>query len=430
MSTKLLRDFFLIFAVLFFANALVPRRDATTDTADSSVESTRTAAALLQYGEFRDPYAPMPTGLSAHSPPAYPLMYAGIIKVFGTGRAAWWAVRVLTLAVYALHLALLPVLAATLSLNRLSGTIAAWLGILIPIPGSLYKWETVFTALFLVVLALLTAKWRAQPRSIAIACTLGAAWGLALLFCPTVLLVWISWLAIACFFARRIVTLRAVAAVCVLPILIIAPWLIRNYEVFHALIPLRDNFGLELAASNNDCATGWAKQDQDSPCFAQVHPNASVTLDKRILEIGEYRFNVERMQTARHWIIEHPWNFARLCFRRFLFFWMPVFAPLSGLALLGAASISAVTLLSIPGIFVIFRRNRFAGSLALACLVFYSPAYYLAEVELRFRYPILWVALLASGCLVTAILALVRRLTYRTASGRNRSLAVLAEPRR
>ena len=152
-STKLLRDFPLIFVVLFLGNAIVLRWDKTADNADFSVESTRTAAALLRYGEFRDPYAPMATGLSAHSPPAYPVMYAGIIRVFGTGHDAWWAMRVLTLAVYALQLALLPVLAAALDLTRSSGTIAAWLGVLIPVPGSIYKWETAFTALFLVVLA-------------------------------------------------------------------------------------------------------------------------------------------------------------------------------------------------------------------------------------------------------------------------------------
>jgi hypothetical protein len=403
-STKLLRDFFLIFVVLFLGNAIVLRWDTKADKADFSVESTRTAAALLQYGEFRDPYAPMPTGLSSHSPPAYPLLYAGIVKVLGAGRASWWAIRVLTLAVYALHLALLPVLAVTLNLTRLSGLIAAWMGVLIPIPGSIYKWETAFTALFLVVLALLTAKWCAQPQSNVIASTLGVTWGVALLFCPTVLLVWIAWAVIACVFARRIVTFRAIAVVCILPVLVIAPWLHRSYKVFHALIPLRDNFGLELAASNNDCASGWATQDRESSCFALVHPNASAALDKRILEVGEYRFNAERMQTAREWIVGHPWNFARLCIRRFLFFWMPIFAPVRGPAFLAAASISAVTLLSIPGLFVIFRRSRLAASLAVACLVFYPPAYYLAEVELRFRYPIFWIALLASGCLITAIL--------------------------
>ena len=37
----------------------------------------------------------------------------------------------------------------------------------------------------------------------------------------------------------------------------ISPWAIRNYRVFHQVIPFRDNLGLELAIGNNGNGLHW-----------------------------------------------------------------------------------------------------------------------------------------------------------------------------
>ena len=95
----------------------------STEPADFGVESTRTAASILNHGTFSDPF-PIPTGPTAHAAPAYSAIYAGVVALFGPGRASWWAIRVLTLAAYAFQLVLLPVLAVELTIGRSAGYIA------------------------------------------------------------------------------------------------------------------------------------------------------------------------------------------------------------------------------------------------------------------------------------------------------------------
>jgi len=135
---RLLQLWLAVFAICTLGNGIAGRWLSTAEGADFGVESTRTAAAILKYGEFRDPFIPMPTGPTAHVAPAYPLLYSAVVKTFGTGQPTWWAIRLITLAAYALQLALLPLLAIELGFAPLVGVVAAGLGSLTPLPGSCF----------------------------------------------------------------------------------------------------------------------------------------------------------------------------------------------------------------------------------------------------------------------------------------------------
>jgi len=396
-GTVVFRAGALIFIVLLIGNSVAGRWVQTAEPADSSVESTRIAASLVRDRSFSNPYGLIRTGPSAHVAPAYPVLYATLLSVLGPGKATWWAIRVLTIAAYALQLALLLTLAGRLNLHLRVGAIACILGCLIPLPGSLYKWEAVFAGLLLVILATLTACLRTRRWGLALAAGLGLTWGISLLVSPSLLPVWVVWLPLVCIYAQRRIRIPATLAVAVLPFVIISPWLIRDYRVFHAFMLIRDNFGTELAASNNDCASSWAMETVQSGCADLVHPSRSLALEQRIAEIGEYKFNVERSLAGRAWIREHPARFLKLCALRFVRFWFPVFATHHGFGLIAVIEISLMTVFMIAGLAMLVRRDLFGAYLLGSAAAAYSFVYYLLALDLRFGYPILWISLFGSA---------------------------------
>src|SRR5579862_3583691 len=305
------KGFFLLwmaaFAVCTLGNGLGGRWISTAEGADFGVESTRTAAAILKYGEFRDPFLPMPTGPTSHVAPAYPVLYSGVMAVFGTGKTGWWAVHLITLAAYTLQLSLVALLAVELGFSALTGMIAAGLGCLIPLPGSSYKWEAHFTGLLLVAIACTMLRF-CRTHALSTAAALGLLSGIGILFSPVIAIVCTAWIVLI----RQSLNLKSLLLIAGLALLVTSPWLVRNYRVFGAFIFIRDDLGTELATSNNDCSSAWSLDNIDSQCFAVMHPNANVQLDKRIVEVGEYRFNVEQRHKGWSWISAHWLRFGGL----------------------------------------------------------------------------------------------------------------------
>lgn len=380
------------FSVCTLGNGIAGRWLSTAEGVDFDAESTRTAAAILKYGEFRDPFAPMPTGPSSHVAPGYPVLFSAVVATFGSGKAGWWAIRLISLAAYSLQLSLLPLLGVELGFSPLVGLIAAGLGCLAPLPGSSYKWEALFTGLLLVAIAYTTLRLR-RSKALSTAAALGVLTGVALLFSPVLAMVCIAWVILI----WQSLNLKSSLLIAGLSLLIISPWLVRNYRVFGAFILIRDDLGTELAVSNNDCASAWSLDNIHTGCFALTHPNANLKLDQRIVDLGEHRFNAEELSLARSWIRAHWRQFGALSAKRFAFFWFPAVAGGPGLALLGALFVSVLTAASIPGLLLMYRENRFAAYMLGACIVFYPLVHYLVHVDVRYRYPILWVSSMATA---------------------------------
>ena len=55
----------------------------------------------------------------------------------------------------------------------------------------------------------------------------------------------------------------------------------------------------------------------------QAHPNFSLQEAKKVLTIGEARYNEIRLREAVDWIETHPTRFFKLCVQRFIAFWIP-----------------------------------------------------------------------------------------------------------
>jgi len=93
--------------------------------------------------------------------------------------------------------------------------------------------------------------------------------------------------------------------------LTLVPWSIRNYHAFHRVLPLRDNFGLELWIGNHEGANE-----------AQQYPSAFPLIDPaEYNQLGELPFMEAKLHAAIQFIRYHPATFLRLSVYRFAYFW-------------------------------------------------------------------------------------------------------------
>ena len=96
-----------------------------------------------------------------------------------------------------------------------------------------------------------------------------------------------------------------------------------SYPVFHRFLLIRDNLGLELSVSNNYWARFGIRANIDTGCFDKFHPNANVAQARKVLELGEVKYNDMQLREALGWISSHPARFTKLSLMRFVAFWMP-----------------------------------------------------------------------------------------------------------
>ncbi len=200
--------------------------------------------------------------------------------------------------------------------------------------------------------------------------------------------------------ARRASFIRWACCIGIIPALMVAPWIVRNYSVFRAFIPVRDNFGMELAVSYNDCAVFGIRLGEQTGCTQRQHPNGSLDQAQQVLRMGEANYNRFRLHQAFQWIADHPQRSLGLWVQRVIAFWFPSDAgrPLDEVVKPGKrvqhAVIYVLTLLSLPGIAALARRNRFSAALFGIWLLLYPAVYYVIQYEDRYRMPILWMTFL------------------------------------
>jgi hypothetical protein len=384
-----------IFVAACLGYAFSPAGKPLHSDLTAGAEISHVAMTLVEEGSFAHPFHSLPTGPTAHTAPAYVLLYAAVGKLFGTG---WMGARVLwalNLVFLALQLALLPVLSERMGLGAILGALAAVLGIVVQPYRVLPEWESLLASLLFVILCLVTLSFFKSPGDWRHALLLGLLWGAAILVNPECVLLLFVWSHLASIEnspemlsrARRamVVVVAGAALACL-------PWFIRNYEQFHAVFFIRDNFGLELYASNNDCAKPTTLENVSSGCHASTHPNANAGLATEVVLNGEVRFNQEMMRRALEWIARNPRAFAWLSARRFLRFWFPY---LGGYRY--AIPTGFLTILSFVGLVWMYREHRLAALLIGSTLAVYPFVHYLVQFEARYRYPIFWATLLPAA---------------------------------
>ncbi|MCU1297954.1 MAG: hypothetical protein JWO91_2232 [Acidobacteriaceae bacterium] len=150
--------------------------------------------------------------------------------------------------------------------------------------------------------------------------------------------------------------------------LTLSPWTIRNYATFHHLIPVRDNFGLELWVGNHEGVTYLYD-------FTTAFPLHDPTEYNRV---GELRFMENKRDVALKFIRKHPGKFLQLTAERSFSFWttptLSVWLPISILAWLGAA--------------FALKRKGLEGMPFCTVMVIFPLIYYITHTWPTYRHPI------------------------------------------
>ncbi len=362
-------------------------------------ETYRIAYNLYEHGQFANPFIAAETGLSAHLAPVFPSLLAGLMMIFGDKSAGVYAIQLVAVLVLALQLSLYPFFSRTLGMGSLSGAIGASLWILAK-PCPFYGWEAFYASFALAGACGLYRRHLALQRPAGSTWVLGCVMGLLSLLVPTALPVLGTWLTWDIWQRRAVFFKKFLLPLVLLPAVIVLPWTIRNYHVFHRFILVRDDLGLELAVSNNDCAQ-FSMEQNFNGCFQRFHPNRSPQEVRKVIDLGEPDYNQLRLREALDWIKAHPRRFARLSIYRFIAWWMPTesgtlrYADYAGKGRqLERFVIYLMTLLSSAGLMILFRRDFKSAVVCASCLAVFPTIYYFVEYQDRYRYPVMWLTFL------------------------------------
>ncbi len=403
-------------------------------------EMARIARALVTGYGYSDPFSGH-TGPTAWVTPAYPLVIAGVFRLFGIYSAlSAWVLLALNCVLNALMVRTTFEIAARCfaqvpdrdgrSMGPRIALWSAWLWALYPAAMQYavkWIWEMTLTAfLFSAVLLLAlrmrqigeatgeafgepaadpapnsipsqpwtaswTASWTArwtkgwtEGQSWRSWALFGLLWGLIALSNPEVCImlpvmgVWLLRGAGAAW-PRQLPHALLAAVLC---LGLIAPWSWRNWEAFHHWVPLRGNFGAELYLGNGPGAVGLLMEYN--------HPGESPEQLRLYRRLGEVRYVQTRGAAAKQ-LIRSDWGrFLRLSATRFYYFWFSVPHPSDDAPLVEYGrnlNYQFTSLTGILGLLLACKRRVPAAALFAWSFALLPLLYYFVTVHARFRHP-------------------------------------------
>jgi Dolichyl-phosphate-mannose-protein mannosyltransferase len=353
-------------------------------------ETTRIAASVANGQGFSSPFR-QATGPSAWIPPVYPYLLAGIFLLFGVFSAiSYWMAVGINIIVHAwtcvilyrtagevfgtrvgcysaCALASFPLLFYPLVLLHLLGGYGG---------GGLFISPNVIWYTHLSELAIVLLIWITLHPPHWIVC--GIVWGVVALLNPTVLCLvppFAAWQLATRKGWRYLGSVAFVAALCV------APWLVRNYVVFHRPIFIRDNLGVELRIGNQPGHNGrWS---------AELHPDRSDYELGRVVEMGEVEYARMCGQEALNTIRSRPGEFFRNVILRVGYWWIgnPMQSrQLGKLRFVKYLPQLMLSLLAFWGAGSALRNRNRNALLFVAVLFFYPLIYYVTHTSDGFLY--------------------------------------------
>ena len=363
--------------------------DPTRDHWRFGYETGRIARSIAEGRGFSSPLF-ADTGPTAWMTPVYPYMVAGVFKVFGVYTKTSAIVLVSSNALIA-SLTCIPIF--LIARKSFGERVAKWSGwgwafcpyaIYFPVERI---WETWLATLLLCLIFLITLDLERDDRAWRWALW-GLLWGATALTSPAVLSVlpflagWIVYQRLRR--GRSWFGVNAVAAVVF--IVVVSPWIIRNYQVFHRFIPFRDNMGLVLRLGVKAEGVHWAHYE-----LGPWHNEQEWTEFK---QQGELRYMDTKKQQALESIREHPGWYVWTSLRRAVFLWTGYWSlnreylVQEPLDLPNIAVCTVLTILALLGLGRVLRAD-FAGHLPYALVLFSFPLiYYFTSPEVYYRRPI------------------------------------------
>ena len=334
---------------------------------------------------FSNPYGGH-TGPSAWEPPLYPYLIGGVFRIFGiyTNASAW-----VLLSINSLLASLTTIPIYWIAYRCFGARMALWsarawaLNPYVWYWSIHWIWDTTLTPLVLALIFWISLELEEWPgwRGWIV---FGVLWGAGALANPASLAflpfcgLWIWWRR----YRKGLASIAGVALSSVVFFLTLSPWLIRNYEVFHRFVFIRDDFGLQFRLGNNRFSDGML--------FAALQPNLNPPEFENFKRMGELRYEAYCRQRAFDWIATHRGQFAIISLKRFFYYWNGVPRPTSSLAPVDFRSslFLASSVLALWGCGRAMRQNR-SGAFLFAGLIFTYPlVYYFVFPHARYRHPI------------------------------------------
>ena len=317
---------------------------------------------LLLTHSFSSPYHDA-SGPTAWIAPVYPAIVSVVFVVLGI-QSSTSAIAVIVLNV--LCSALVSVVLYKMGsefLNERTGMTTGLLWAVSPPVAliTLLVWDTCLTTLLATWACLLTLRLAVPQREQSWrSCMLaGCLWGLAGLCSPSVLAP-LPFLALWLWAKARQLKPAAIFSAAVGVVLL--PWTLRNFLVFHKLIPVRDNFWAEVFFGN----IGF-----------EAHP---LKTSMEYQRLGELQFIEEVKQRSIMYIQIHFTDFFQQTLHRIGQFWI---LPEGMWKLSFFLSIA-----SLLGLFVMFKHKLIAAMPFLIILLAYPVTFYVSYTFSRYRHPI------------------------------------------
>jgi hypothetical protein len=173
-------------------------------------------------------------------------------------------------------------------------------------------------------------------------------------------------------------------------VLVVTPWFVRNYRVFHHFVPIRDGFGLSLILGT--------KPDVESVHWATYHvgvgPWSSNSEWDEFKRNGEWAYMQREQRLAFESIRKNPGWFAWRSLRRVVFLWTGYWSFDSSyladepLDIPNIPVCTATTVLALLGLRKLFQRDRALGWLFGMTIFIFPLIYYTTSPEDYYRRPI------------------------------------------
>jgi 4-amino-4-deoxy-L-arabinose transferase-like glycosyltransferase len=334
-------------------------------------EAARIAWLVASGFGFSSPWPHTPFISTAQQPPIYPYLLAAIFRLFGSySYTSLWIASLLNAISSALTAVLLVYLGKR-DFSEPAGILAGWLWAswFYLAMVSIRLWESSLSTLLLMLSLVLVAGLMKSLR-VWVWILFGALAGTASLTDTSLFSVfaclWIlSWLSHYRRGRSSGRCLMASVGVCLLTVL---PWTIRNYEVFHRFIPVRDNLGLELWVGNHQGVTYLHDFSGGFPLGDPEEYN----------QMGEIKFVETKRATALQFISHYPRQFLRLVGQRVLNYWT---APSPYLWF-------TMSLLAWTGAVAAAWRRQWVAMPYLIVMLVYPVIYYITHSWPTYRHPV------------------------------------------
>jgi hypothetical protein len=389
-------------------------------------EMGRIARALATGYGYADPFRGH-TGPTTWVTPGYPLIIAGVFKLFGifTPFSAW-----VLIAFNCLLNALMVRTTWEIAARCFNTSVArwsAWIWALYPAAMQYavkWIWEMSLTAFLFSWVLVLALRMRGVGESDVPAASVrrwaifGLLWGLIALSNPSLLLflpvcgLWILWgvfqshpfgklragpfgkdrrkdgapealVSAKSYRAQLRLQIPGVVLASVICIACIAPWIYRNWVAFHHFVPMRGNLGAELYMGNGPGAIGLLMEYD--------HPFQDAAQLRLYTQMGELKYAKVRGDMAKAVIRENPKHFLILCVKRVYYFWFSVPHPGDeGLVAEYGRSLN-FQFTSIAGLLglALALKRQVPGAVLFAWAFLLLPlVYYMVTVHARFRHPL------------------------------------------